>query len=277
MKSHNSVAVRHYSLVFILEYFIGAFFVRLYKGKIIRTENHILCRNGYRLTVRRLEEVVCSEHKKSRFSLRLSRQRYVNSHLVTVKVGVVSGTDKRVEFKSLTLNKHRLKRLNTESVKCRRAVKKNRMLFYHHFESVPYLIRGALYHFSRGFDIRDRLGFNKTLHNKRLKELKRHFLRKTALIHFKLRAYNYNRTSRIVNTLTEKVLTETSLLALKHIGKRFERAVIRTCHGLTAAAIVNKRINRLLKHTLFIADYYIRSMKLKQSFKSVIAVDNTSV
>ena len=201
----------------------------------------------------------------------------MNSHLVAVKVGVVRGTHKRVELKGLTLNQHRLKSLNTESVKCRSAVEKNRMLLYHHFESVPYLIGGALYHFSRRLDVCYRLCLNKTLHNKWFEKLKRHLLRKTALIHFKLRTYDYNRTSRIINTLAEKVLTETSLLALEHIRKGFERTVIRTGHGLAAAAVVYKRVNRLLKHTLLVADYYIRSMQLKQPLKSVVAVYNTSV
>ena len=46
----------------------------------------------------------------------------MHSHLVTVEVGVESGTDERVNFDSFALDKHRLKSLDTEAVKRRSTV-----------------------------------------------------------------------------------------------------------------------------------------------------------
>ena len=88
-------------------------------------------------------------------------------------------------------------------------------------ESVPNLGTNTVYHLAGGFNIGSAAGFDKAFHNKGLKQLKSHFLRKTALVHLKFRANYDNRTAGVVNTFTEKVLTETSLLTLKHIGKRF--------------------------------------------------------
>ena len=151
------------------------------------------------------------------------------------------------------------------------------MLLYYHFKRIPNLVGGTLNHLSCRLDICNSLGFNKAFHNKGLKQLKRHFLRNAALIHLKLRSYNYNRTARIVNTLTEKVLTEASLLTLKHIGKRLECTVIRSRYGLASSAVIDKRVNRLLQHTLFVADDNVRRVQFKQSLKTVITVDNPSV
>ena len=53
----------------------------------------------------------------------------------------------------------------------------------------------------------------------RLEQLESHLFRQTALIHFEFRSYNDNRTAGVVDALAEKVLTETALLALEHIGK----------------------------------------------------------
>ena len=151
------------------------------------------------------------------------------------------------------------------------------MLLDNHFERVPDFGGRTLHHFSCGLNICNSLGFNQAFHNKGLEKLQRHFLRNAALVHFKLGSYNYNRTAGIVNTLTEQILTEASLLTLKHIGKRLKRAVVRACYGLAASAVIDKGINRLLKHTLFVADDYIRRAQLKKSLQAVVTVDNTPV
>ena len=143
----------------------------------------------------------------------------MDSHLVAVKVGVVRCTSKRVKLKCSALNKYRLKCLNTESVKCRRTVEKNRVTLDYNFKCIPNLVLCTLNCFSCSLNIDNSLSFYKAFHNKRFEKLNSHFLRKTALVHLKFRAYNDNRTTRIVNTLTEKVLTETALLTFKHIGK----------------------------------------------------------
>ena len=57
-------------------------------------------------------------------------------------------------------------------------------------------------------------------------ELCRHILRDTTFVHLKLWTYDDNRTSRIVYTLTEKVLTETTLLTLKAIRERLKGAIV---------------------------------------------------
>ena len=65
------------------------------------------------------------------------------------------------------------------------------------------------------------------LHNEGLEQFNRHFLRQSALVNLHFRAYDDNRTAGIIDTLTEQVLTETSLLTLEQVGERLERAVTR--------------------------------------------------
>ena len=48
-------------------------------------------------------------------------------------------------------------------------------------------------------------------------KLSSHQLRKTALTHLQLRTYDDYGTCRVVNTLTEEVLTETTLLTLQRV------------------------------------------------------------
>ena len=147
----------------------------------------------------------------------------------------------------------------------------------YNLKSVPNVFLCALNSLTRRFNILFSLSLDKTLHNEGLEQLKSHLLGETALVHFKLRAYNDNRTSGVVNTLTEQVLTEASLLTLKHIGKRLESAVVGTCNGTSASAVVNKGVYRLLKHTLLVADDDFRRIELEKLFKTVVSVDNPAV
>ena len=88
------------------------------------------------------------------------------------------------------------------------------MLFDYILKYVPDLCLEALNHLLRVLNVMCCSVSNEFLHNKRFKELDRHLLRKTALIDLKFRSNDDNGTSGIVNSLTEKVLTETSLLTL---------------------------------------------------------------
>ena len=120
-----------------------------------------------------------------------------------------------MQLNSLTLNQLRLESLYTQTVKCWCTVQQNWMTLHHILQDIPD---------HRLTAINNLLGTLNRLHNttldeladdERLIELSCHQLRQTALTHPQLRTYNDNRTCRVVNTLTEKVLTETSLLTFQ--------------------------------------------------------------
>ena len=55
----------------------------------------------------------------------------MGSHLVTVKVRIVSGTYERMKLDRFTLDQDRLKCLDAEAVQCRSTVEHHRMLLDH--------------------------------------------------------------------------------------------------------------------------------------------------
>ena len=126
-------------------------------------------------------------------------------------------------------------------------------------------------------DVRCLLSLYKALHNERLEELKRHLFRKSALINLELGSNDDNRTSRIVDTLTEEVLTEASLLTAKHLGERLERTVARSRYGLAASAVIYQGVDSLLKHSFLVADNDIGRSHLEQILQTVVSADNAAV
>ena len=88
------------------------------------------------------------------------------------------------------------------------------MLFNYVLQHIPHCRLKALYHLFGVLDVRSVLLCNQLLHNERLKELNGHLLRKTALVDLQLRSNDDNGTSGVVNSLSEQVLAETSLLTL---------------------------------------------------------------
>ena len=151
------------------------------------------------------------------------------------------------------------------------------MLLDNLFENIPHLRLQTLYHLLRVFDIVRRAVCHQLLHDERLEQLDRHLLRQTALINLQLRSYYDNGTSRIVDTFSEQVLTETSGFTLQHIGKRFKRTVARSGNRASAASVVDEGVHRLLQHSLFVSYNDIRSAELQQSFQTVVAVDDAAV
>ena len=135
-----------------------------------------------------LRNVVGRHHQHPRFQLRFQRQRHVNGHLVTVKIGVEGGTDKRMKLDCLTLDKHRLKRLNAKPVKRRRTVQHDRMLADHLFQDIPdlgtFLFDHPLGHLhGTGHPIEFQLRIDEGL-----EQLQRHFLWQATLMQLELRS-----------------------------------------------------------------------------------------
>ena len=96
-------------------------------------------------------------------------------------------------------------------------------------------------------------------------------------MHLQLRTDDDHRTGRIVDTLTQKVLTEAALLALKAVGKRLERTVGIGLDGRRLAAVVEQRIDCLLKHALLVAEYHLGRLDLDQALQTVVADDHAAI
>ena len=201
----------------------------------------------------------------------------MNRHLVAVEVGVESSASKRMKFYGSAFDKYRLKRLNTESVKCRSTVKQYRVIFNYVFENIPYLIFSVFYKSFRTLYIMAKIFLNQSFHNERFEKFQRHFFRKPALIKFKFRSDDDNRTSRIVDTFTEKILTETALFTAEHSAERFKVTAARSRYGFASTAVIDKSVNCFLQHSLFVADDDIRSTELGKFLKTVITIYNSAV
>ena len=86
-------------------------------GEVVRTDDHVLCRRHQRTTMSWAQDVVRTDSiKHAGLGLRFGGQRQVNSHLVTVEVGVERRANERVDLDGLALDQHRLERLDAETM-----------------------------------------------------------------------------------------------------------------------------------------------------------------
>ena len=192
---------------------------------MVDSKNHILRRSNDCVSVCWVKQVPCRKHECPAFHLGSLRQRNMNCHLVAVKVRIERFTCKRMEFKSLSLDEHRLKRQDSQSVKGRGSVQHHRMLSDNLVQNTEHLGSFLLNKKFCLFDVEYHIFIDEFLHYKRLEKFQSHLCRKSALPKFQFRSDNNYRTTRIVNSLTQKVLAEPSLLAFQYIGNRLQRSV----------------------------------------------------
>ena len=151
------------------------------------------------------------------------------------------------------------------------------MFASHFIQDIPNDGFFALNHFLGGFDSGSETTQFQLAIDERFEQLQRHFLRQTALMQTQVWTYGDNRTTGIVNTLTEQILTETALLTFDHVGQRFQRTFVRTGDRTTATAIIQQGINRFLQHTFFITYDDIWRSQIQQAFQTVITVDHATI
>jgi len=197
--------------------------------------------------------------------------------LVTVEVGVERCTYERVKLNSLTFDKNWFEGLDPETVKSWSSVKKNRMLLNYVVEDIPNFLLLLINHAFCNFDGCTVTFLNKFVVDEWLEELEGHHLRKTTLVELKVRTNHDNGSTRVVHTLTEEVLTETTLLPFEHIRERAQRTLVGTGENFSTATVIKKGIHSFLEHALFVPDDDLWSVKLFETLKTVVSVNHTTV
>ena len=126
----------------------------------------------------------------------------MDSHLVTVEVGVISGTYQWMQLNCATFGQDGLKGLNAQSVQSRCTIEEYGMLFNYILKDIPNFGFSTFNLAFSTLNIGSNAAGNQALHNEGLEQLQSHFLRQAALMHFQLGANNDYRTAGVVNTLT---------------------------------------------------------------------------
>ena len=143
-------------------------------GDIIEAQHHILRRNGNRRPVCRIEDIVALKHQNLCFDNSFIAQREVNSHLVTIEVGIKCGTSQGVQLNCLAFNQFRLESLNTETVQSRSTVKQDGVTFHDKFENVPNNGITTIHDLLRALYCLDNTALNQATNNKWFIEFSSH-------------------------------------------------------------------------------------------------------
>ena len=186
-------------------------------GHVVAAENDVQGRRDDGLTVGGVEQVFAGEHDLARLCNRCAGKWDVHGHLVAVEVGVEGGTDQRVDLDGAAVDEDGLKRLNTEAVKRRRAVKQHRAPLDHLVQDVPDFRTGALHEALGRLDVVGQAARDEAVHDERLEQLQGHLLGEAALVELEFRADDDDRAAGVVDALAEQVLAEAPLLALEHV------------------------------------------------------------
>ena len=145
------------------------------------------------------------------------------------------------------------------------------------FEDIPNFVIFSFEHFLCGLD---RVGMPEVFElsdDERLVEFQSDLLGQSALVETQTRSDDDHRAGRVVDAFSEKVLAEPTLLALDHVGQGLQRSVAASENRPLASSVVKQSIDRLLKHSFFVADDDFRRVEIDQLAQSVVAVDDPSV
>ena len=118
----------------------------------------------------------------------------MNSHLVTIEVGVERCTCEWMQLDSLTLNHTWLECLNTQTVQCRCTVEEHRMTLHHIFEDVPNHRITTVNNLLSRLDSLHDTTLNELTDHEWLVQFCSHEFWQTALTHVQLRTYDNHRT-----------------------------------------------------------------------------------
>ena len=165
---------------------------RTHLGDIVKTKHHILRRNRDRSTIGWVQNVVALKHQYLCLKNSLIAQWKVNSHLVTIEVGIERRTSQWMKLDSLAFNKFWLESLNTQTVKCRCTVQHDRMTLHHVLKNIPDNRLTTVYNLLGTLNSFHDTALNKLTDNEWFIQFGSHEFRQTTLAHLQFRTYNDN-------------------------------------------------------------------------------------
>ena len=249
----------------------------LNSGQPVQTQNHILRWHGHHVAICWLEQVVGSEHEGTSLSLCLNGKRQMDCHLVAIEVGVEWCAGQWWQVNCVTFHQDWLEGLNGEAVQGRCTVEQHWVLGDDLLQHVPDVGVGTVDQALGALDVLCVAFVHQTLDDEWLVQLECHWLWHAALMHAQAWAHDDHGTARVIHTLTQKVLAETTLLALEHVGQGLQWTVRSAGHGTTTTAIVEEGINSFLKHALLVVEHDLWCAELDQTLQTVVTVDHTTV
>ncbi len=96
--------------------------------------------------------------------------------------------------------------------------------------------------------------FDQSPHHEGLKKLKGHLFGQTAFVEPQTWPNHNYRTATIVDPFPQEILAKTALFPFEHIAQALQPMFALPAHGSPAPPVVNQRIYRFLKHSLFVAN-----------------------
>src|SRR3989338_2895392 len=205
----------------------------------------------------------------------------MHSHRVAVEVGVVCGAYEWLNLNRVAFYENGAERLNRLTEERRSAVEEHELAFDSLFENRPDFRRLVFDEAAGAADVVCEFAREKALDHEWAEEFEYHLLRQSAFVELKIGADDNDGAARVVDTLTEKVLTEIAMLAFQIVGEALERATAAAQDAGNARAaahgIVEERVHRFLQDALFVAKNDFRRVDLLQSLQAVVAVDDATV
>ena len=145
-----------------------------------------------------------------------------------------------MELDSLTLDQLGLIGLDTESVERRGTVEEDGVTLNDILQDVEDDRLATIDDALGTLDGLNDTAVDEATDDEGLVELGCHILRQTALVHLQLRTDDDDGAGGVVDTLTEEVLAEASLLTLDGVGKRLEGTIAAALDGGGATAVVEE-------------------------------------
>ena len=204
----------------------------------------------------------------------------MHGHLIAIEVGVESSTSERVELDSFTFDETRMERLNTKTMQGRSAVEQYARIFGEFFQNIPNLIMFTLDITGSATHIVRQFTFDNLSHDKRFEKFERHAFRQTTFVNIQSRTDDDYRTTGIIHTFTEQILTEATLFTFEDIRERTQLTFLAGSgeHGFTMTSIVvNESVHRFLQHAFFIATNNFRRIEFEQTRETIVAVDHAAI
>ena len=201
----------------------------------------------------------------------------MHSHLVTIKVSVKGCTCEWVKLQRFALDELGLESLNAQTVKRWSTVQQHRVSFHDILENVPHHRLFRIHNLLGALHCLNHTSFNHLADDEWLVELGCHVLWHSALVKLQVRSNDDDRTRRVIHTLTQEVLAETSLLSFQAVAQRLQWTVAFRFHCAALTAVVKQTVDRLLKHALFISQNHFWCFDLDQTLQAIVSDDHAAV
>ncbi len=246
-------------------------------NRMMKARRRVLNKRNRELAIKKLRRITNDRRRRTHLNLDLNKRKCIRDRLITIRINIRNNAGRKVRLGDTTLCRRQLGNLSARTIRHQDAIRRRKVILSSSLRHVPRLKTRALRRLANKLSITNCTNLRRTLRRGKLRRLGNRLLKRATLVRLRLKTGRSGKATKMIRTLARRILTRTTLLALRRVKRKLRQTIIKTNSKATTTAIICRDVRYLLRRALLVTRSSIKNSRLRRSLRAIITISSTTM